>query len=225
MKRTYWTSVVAVLSIATLGACSGKSGQAAENKAETATRNRNAPAAPVTRSLGAGRQFSVATMDTISSRTAKPGDAFGATVLSDVQDDRGRVAIPAGAVVHGTITDVKPASSPSSSGTLTLAVNSVNVRGRDYPIDASIDSLATERSGRGITGSDAVKVGVGAAAGAIVGQIIGKNPKGTVIGAVVGAAAGAGYAVATKDSDIRLPAGTHILITLTQPLTITGSGS
>jgi len=221
VKRTYWTSVVTVLSVATVGACSGKSGQAAEN--ETATRN--APAAPATRALDAGRQFGVATTGTISSRTAKPGDAFSATVLNDVQDARGRVAIPAGAGVYGTITDVKPASSPSSAGALTLAVNGVIVRGRNYPIDASIDSLATERSGQGVTGSDAVKVGVGAAAGAIVGQIIGRNTKGTVIGAVVGAAAGAGYAVATKDSDIVLPAGTHILVTLNERLTITGSGS
>ncbi len=219
MRRTYWTSGVTVLSIATLSACSGKSGQAAENE----TRNRNATAAPAARTLGAGRQFAVATTDAISSRTAKPGDAFGATVPSDVLDARGRVAIPAGAVVHGTVTDVRSASSPGSTGTLTLAVNGVTVRGRSYPMDASIDSLATERSGRGVTGSDAVKVGVGAAAGAIVGQIIGRNPRGTVIGAVVGAAAGAGYAVATKDHDIRLPAGTHILLTLTRSLTVTGS--
>lgn len=219
MKRTYWINVATVLSIVALGACRDKSGQAAE--AEKVTRA--GPAAPATWTLDAGRQFTVATRDTISSRTAKPGDSFSATVLSDVQDARGRVAIPAGAVVYGTVTDVKPASSPSKPGTLTLAVSSVTVRGRSYPIEASIDSLVTERYGRGITGGDAVKVGVGAAAGAIVGQIIGKNTKGTVIGAVVGAAAGAGYAAATKDSDIRLPAGTHILITLGQRVTFTGS--
>lgn len=165
----------------------------------------------------------MAMTQTISSRSAKPGDVFTATVVADVRDAMGRVAIPAGSVVSGTITDVKSAPDPSSSGTLTLAVNSVSVRGEGYPIDASIDSLATERAGRGVTGSDALKVGVGAAAGAIVGQVIGKDPKGTVIGAVVGAAAGAGYAVATKDSDIVLPAGTHVLVTLNQRLIITGS--
>ena len=56
-----------------------------------------------------------------------------------------------------------------------------------------------------------------------MGQIIGKNPRGTVIGAVVGAAAGAGYAAATKDSDITLPSGTNILITLRERLAISGS--
>jgi hypothetical protein len=162
----------------------------------------------------------MATTATISSRTAKPGDVFTATVVADVQDAAGRVVIPAGSLVSGTVTDVKSAPNPSSPGTLTLAVNSIAVNGRSYPIDATIDSLATQRSGRPISGGDAVKVGVGAAAGAIVGQIIGKNTKGTVIGAVVGAAAGGAYAAATKDGDISLPAGTHILVTITQRLNI-----
>ena len=64
---------------------------------------------------------------------------------------------------------------------------------------------------------------MGAAAGAIVGQIIGKNPRGTIIGAAAGAAAGAGYAAATKDSDVRVPAGTHIIVTLRQRLAIAGN--
>lgn len=220
MKRTYWINVATVLSIVVLGACQDKAAQAAE--AEKAARAA-VPAAPASWTLDAGREFSVVTGSAISSRSAKPGDSFSATVLGDVQDGRGRVAIPAGALVYGTVTDVKAARGPSSSGTLTLAVTSVTVRGKNYPINATIDALATERQGRAITGGDAIKVGVGAAAGAIVGQVIGKNTKGTVIGAVVGAAAGAGYAAATKDSDIVLPEGTHIVITLNQRVTFTGS--
>ena len=212
MKSTYWTSLITGLSVAALVACK-PTAQAAETSGQTVK-------ASSARTLDAGSQFSVATRDTISSRAAKQGDTFGATVLNDVQDARGRVGIPAGSVVYGTITDVKPASGPGSSGTLTLIVSSVTVGGRSYPIDASIDALATERQGRAINGGDVAKVGAGAAAGAVVGQIIGKNTKGTVIGAVVGAAAGAGYAAETKDSDIRLPAGTHIVVTLRQRLTI-----
>jgi uncharacterized lipoprotein YbaY len=217
MKRTYWTSVVTVLSIVALGGCRDKAAQAAEAEARAG----GAPSA--TRTLESGQQITVAMTENISSRYGKPGDSFDANVLSDVLDDRGRVAIPAGSVVSVTITDVKAAPNPNTSGTLTLAVNSVTVRGKTYPIAATIDSLATERAGRGISDGDAVKVGAGAAAGAIVGQIIGKNTKGTVIGAVVGAAAGAGYAVATKDSDIRLLAGTHVIITLRRRVTFSGS--
>lgn len=219
MRPKYLTSLVTGLSLAALAACQ-PAGQAAEVSAKETSK---APATTTARTLEAQRQFSMATTETISSRTAKPGDVFTATVVADVQDAAGRVAIPAGSLVSGTITDVKSAPNPNSPGTLTLAVHSVAVRGRSYPINASIDSLATERSGRPISGGDAVKVGVGAAAGAIVGQIIGKNSKGTIIGAVVGAAAGGAYAAATKDGDIRLPAGTHILVTLTQRLNITRS--
>ena len=219
MKPKYWNSLVTAVSLAALAACQ-PSGQAAElAKKEPA----KAPAISTTRTLEAFRQFSIATTATISSRSARPGDAFTATVVADVQDAAGRVAIPAGSLVSGTITDVKPAPNPSSPGTLTLAVNSVAVNGRSYPLNASIDSLATERHGRPISGGDAVKVGVGAAAGAVVGQIIGKNSKGTIIGAVVGAAAGGAYAAATKDGDISLPAGTHILVTVQQRLNIARS--
>jgi hypothetical protein len=217
MKPKYWNSLITAVSLASLAACQPSS-QAAE-----VSKTPKASSASTTRTLEAWRQFSMATTATISSRTAKPGDVFTATVVADVQDAAGRVAIPAGSLVSGTITDVKSAPNPSSPGTLTLAVNSVAVNGRSYPINATIDSLATERSGRPISGGDAVKVGVGAAAGAIVGQIIGKNSKGTIIGAVVGAAAGGAYAAATKDGDISLPAGTHVLVTLTQRLNVTRS--
>ena len=219
MNSKYWTILATGLSLVALTACQPSSQAAEVAKKETS----RAPAASATRTLEAFRQFSIATTATISSRSAKPGDVFTATVAADVQDAAGRVAIPAGSLVSGTITDVKSAPNPSSPGTLTLAVNSVAVNGRSYPINASIDSLATERHGRPISGGDAVKVGAGAAAGAIVGQIITKNSKGTIIGAVVGAAAGGAYAAATKDGDISLPAGTHILVTLTQRLNITRS--
>jgi hypothetical protein len=218
MNSSYKTSLIAALSIAALAACQPSSQAAEVTKKDTKT-----PAVSTTRTLEAFRQFTIATTTTISSRSAKPGDAFTARVVADVQDASGRISIPAGSLVSGTITDVKSAPNPSSPGTLTLAVNSVAVNGRSYAIDASIDSLATERHGRPISGGDAVKVGVGAAAGAIVGQIVGKNSKGTIIGAVVGAAAGGAYAAATKDGDISLPAGTHILVTLSQRLNITRS--
>jgi len=218
MKRIFWTTLGTAVSLAALAAC-----QPSSQAAEVAKKDNAKVAVSTARTLEAYRQFSIATSATISSRSAKPGDVFTATVVADVQDAAGRIAIPAGSLVSGTVTDVKSAPNPSSPGTLTLALNSVAVNGRSYPLNASIDSLATERHGQPVSGGDAVKVGVGAAAGAVVGQIISKNSKGTIIGAVVGAAAGGAYAAATKDGDISLPAGTHILVTLSQRLNISRS--
>jgi len=179
-----------------------------------------APARPATLTLAAGTHFDMAAADTITSRTAKPGDPFTARVVEDVRNAAGKVVIPAGSQVNGTISDVKPAPGPNTPGTLTLAVSSVTIRGTNYPLEASIDSLETVHKGRAINTRDAAKVGAGAAAGAILGRVLGGNKKGTVIGGVVGGAVGAGVAASSKDSDIVLPAGAHIIVTVTKPLTV-----
>jgi hypothetical protein len=172
--------------------------------------------------LAAGTLVDAALTDEISSRHAKAGDAFTASVVEDVKNAGGGVVIPAGSTVQGTITEVSPApsSTSSSTGTLTLAVSSVTVRGETYDIAASIDSLETTHQGRGISGMDAARVAGGAAAGAILGRVIGGNATGTIVGGVVGAAAGAAVSAAVKDVDIVLPAGTHLLLTLKQRLTV-----
>jgi hypothetical protein len=179
------------------------------------------PARPAMMSVGAGAKIDMAANDTISSRTAKVGDTFTAHVVEDVRNAQGQVVIPAGATVHGSVTAVKPAPNPKTPGTLTLAITNVTVRGTTYAIDgAVVDSIETTHKGRGVTGGDAAKVGAGAAAGAILGRVIGGNSKGTIIGGVVGGIAGAGVATQTKDSDIVLPKGAHIIIRLTKELTV-----
>jgi hypothetical protein len=178
------------------------------------------PPVPVTYTAPSGSFLDMAVADTITSRTAKPGQEFTASVVDGVKDAAGHVVIPAGATVHGTIDAVKPAPNPNESGTLTLSVSSVTIRGTSYPLDAHIDSLETIRKGRGVTKGDAAKVGGGAAAGAILGRILGGNAKGTVIGGIVGGAAGAAVAAGTKSADIVLPKGAHINATLTKALAV-----
>lgn len=178
------------------------------------------PPAPVVYTAASGAFLDMAVSDTISSRTAKVGQSFTASVVDDVKDAAGHVVIPAGSSVEGTIDAVKPAPNPNTPGTLTLSVKSVTIRGTSYPLAAHIDSLETVRKGRGVTKGDAAKVGGGAAAGAILGRILGGNAKGTVIGGIVGGAAGAAVAAGTKDADIVLPKGAHINATLTQALAV-----
>ena len=178
------------------------------------------PTAPTSYTLAAGTRLHLGVTDTITSRSAKAGDTFTATVVEDMTDPSGRVTVPAGSTVQGTIVEVKPAPDPYTAGTLRLALTSLTVRGQAYPLDARIDSLETVRQGRGVTAGDAGKVAAGAAAGAILGRIVGGNRTGTIVGGVVGAAAGAGVAHNTKDSDVVLPAGAHILATLAQALTV-----
>jgi len=179
-----------------------------------------APPTPAPLTLAAGARVPATANDTISTRSAKAGDPFTATVSQDVKDATGRVVIPAGATVSGTITAAEPAPNPNSTGKIDLSVTNVTVHGRSYAIDASVVAMDTIMKGRGVTKADAAKVAGGAAAGAIVGKILGKNTKGAVIGGVAGAAAGAAAARASRDIDVVIPKGAAITIKLNAPLTV-----
>ena len=178
------------------------------------------PAPPAPLMLAAGTRVPATANDTISTRSAKAGDPFTATVSQDVKDATGRVVIPAGATVSGTITAADPAPNPNSTGRIDLSVTNVAVHGRSYAVDASVVAMDTIMKGRGVTKADAAKVAGGAVAGAIVGKLLGKNTKGAVIGGAAGAAAGAAAARASRDIDVVIPKGAAITIKLNAPLTV-----
>ena len=177
-------------------------------------------AKPAPLMLAAGTRVPATANDTISTRTAKAGDSFTATVSQDVKDATGRVVIPAGATVSGTITAAEPAPNPNSTGRIDLSVTNVTAHGKSYSIDASVVAMDTVMKGRGVTKADAAKVAGGAVAGAIVGKLLGKNTKGAVIGGAAGAAAGAAAARASRDIDVVIPKGAGITIKLNAPLTV-----
>src|SRR5213594_1794113 len=173
-------------------------------------------AKPAPLMLAAGTRVPATANDTISTRSAKAGDPFTATVSQDVKDSTGRVVIPAGATVSGTITAAEPAPNPNSTGRIDLSVTSVTVHGKSYAIDASVVAMDTIMKGRGVTKADAAKVAGGAVAGAIVGKLLGKNTK----GAVIGGAAGAAAARASRDIDVVIPKGAAITVKLEKSLTV-----
>jgi hypothetical protein len=162
MTQKYVASSIAALVFGTLAACSPS-----DQSAEAAVIDTSAIVTN-TRVVNPGQQFSIATTQIISSRIASAGDTFTGTVVTEVRDHAGRVAIPQGSLVSGMITEVTSAPNVRSSGTLTLVVNSVTVRGKSYRLEARVDSVI---------------------------------PK-------------------AADRDIRFPAGTRVILTLTQRLTL-----
>ncbi len=175
---------------------------------------------PAPPTIEAGTSLALWANDTLTSRHNKKGEVVSATVQDPITDARGRVVIPAGAVVLGTISDIAPAEHPGGQGRMVLTFNRVQFDGKTFSIQARTDSIGTFMKGRGITGGDAAKVGAGAVVGAIAGRIIGGNKKGTAIGAAVGAAAGTGIMAATRDVDIILPAGAPVRLILTAPFVL-----
>jgi hypothetical protein len=185
----------------------------------------NTPSTPTTtttgRSLAAGSTIETNATNQISSRNNKVGETLSATVSNDVTDSRGRVVIPAGSVVKLTISEIAPAENKGQAdGKIVLMPSTIEVGGKSYTLNASIESVEHTLQGRGVTAGDAAKVGAGAAAGAIAGRVLSGNKKGAIIGGVVGAAVGTGVAMETADRDVVVPAGAKIVLKLTETLTL-----
>jgi hypothetical protein len=200
--------------------------------ASTSTDSSNAPApsmataAPSTapagnaaaRTLAVGTQIHAALDDSITSRRDTVGQRVSGHVMENVTGPGGHTLIAAGTPVQFTITGIRPSRSKSSQGRLALQADGVSLNGQLLPVKAEIKPVPRELRGRGVTGSDAAKVGGGAAAGAVLGGVVGGNTKGAVIGGVAGAAAGAVVANQTATRDVVVKAKTPVVMVLTAPL-------
>lgn len=181
-------------------------------------------AAPAGRTLEAGTLIELQAGTEITSRTNKAGETFTATVSQAVTDAQGREVIPAGATVTMLIVALAPAANRGdTTGTLQLRATQVAFGGRSYEVDAPMTTATYQLKGRGVTTGDAAKVGVGAAAGAVAGRVLGGGGRGAVVGGIIGAATGAAVAAETADRDVVIAEGGRIVVSLRDPLTISGS--
>ena len=157
-----------------------------------------------------GTQFEVRMQQPLESGTAKVEDRFEATTLADVVV-QGQTAIPAGSLVRGFVSSVKPAGKVSRTGSLTLSFDEVRIGETSFRLRASVvqalDPKMTE---------DVGKISVGGAAGGVVGGLIG-GIKGALLGVLIGAG---GTIAATEGSDVKLPMGAVLRIRVDQPLDV-----
>jgi hypothetical protein len=157
-----------------------------------------------------GTVIDVRLQSTVTSAAAIVEDTFDATTVDDVTGG-GRVAVPAGSLVRGIVTNVERAGRADRTGSLTLFFDRITIRGRAHEMRGTVVGKVEAGAGK-----EAGKVGGGAAVGAIIGAIIGGGQ-----GAAIGAIAGAGGTIAaTKGTDVRVPAGSILRIRLDAPLTI-----
>jgi hypothetical protein len=157
-------------------------------------------------------EFDVRLQNPLSSRTSQVEDRFEATTMVDLQDERGRVLVPAGAVMRGTVTSVTKATRLERKGSLTVSFDRLTIDGRSYPIRATVTQALESEGIRG----EAEKIGIGAGAGAILGAILG-GTKGALAGILIG---GGGTIAATEGKDVDLPTGSVLRVRLDEPLTL-----
>jgi hypothetical protein len=153
---------------------------------------------------------------TVTSDVARVEDKVTARVTRDVRVGT-RVAIPAGAVVSGSVTEVERGGKMKGKARLAVRFHTVTLA------DGSQMSIRTDaviREGQSPSGETAAKVGGAAIGGAILGAILGGG-KGAAIGAGVGAAGGTAAAMTNDRNPATLPAGTNVTVRVQQPVTVT----
>jgi hypothetical protein len=136
-------------------------------------------------------------------------DRVEGVVDAPVRDASGRVAIPAGSRVVGTVTRVQRADRPLHGGELDLVFDSVYVGNTRMDLRGRVVGFEDVNN----DGRTAKRTGIGAALGGVLGGILG-GTKGALIGIAVG---GGGGFVSSKD-DVDLPAGTVVTVELDRPL-------
>ena len=171
-------------------------------------RQQDAPRQTDTGAIPIGQELDVRLQSTLNSGTAEVEQRFEATTLVNLY--RGdEVLIPAGSVLRGVVSSVKPATTTSRRGEMTLSFDRVTVNGRDYPMRATVMEALKSEGLRGEAG----RIGAGSAIGAIIGGIMG-GVKGALLGVVI---AGGATVAATDGTDVNIPAGTVLRIRMDTP--------
>jgi hypothetical protein len=167
--------------------------------------------------IPAGTSLSIRADQDIKAQDAQPGQNYQAEIAQDVMDPNGNMIIPRG--TPATLTVVNN-SNDDNSKDLSLALQSLNINGRNYNVQTDTVRGSNDKTGGiGANKRTGKYVGGGALAGAVIGAIAGGG-KGAAIGAAVGAAGGAGAQVLTRGHSINVPAETVLNFKLDQPLVL-----
>jgi hypothetical protein len=168
-----------------------------------------------TRIVPSGTQLRIRLSDTLSSKEARAGDRFTATVVNPSKYEEARVS--------GHIRSIKKSGRVQGRTTMTLSFDSIRLSdGRSAPFRAEVLRIYDADSGQkvdeegrvesGSRGKQTLKrSGIGAAAGAVIGGIAGGG-KGAAIGTIVGGAAGAGSIAVNGSKELKIERGTEMLI-------------
>jgi len=146
---------------------------------------------------------------TLSSKTSQDGQVFTGTLANGIAS-HGKVVIPAGSGVTGTVSEAKSAGKFKGEAILAIRLTSVNVKG--VPHNITTDEYVVTQKGKGKR--SAVMIGGGTGAGALIGGLAGGG-KGALIGGLVGAGAGTAGAAFTGNKELTIPAESAVTVRTT----------
>ena len=177
------------------------------------------PAAPPPRrfrevTAQAGTPLSLELTTALTTETATVEQPVTARLRTPVVID-GITVLPAGATLHGNITETERSARVKGRAHMSFRFTEVSIDGQREPL--TTEPLAFEAESQ--KGKDAAKVGIGAGIGAAIGAIAGGG-SGAATGAAIGAGAGVGTVLATRGQEVELAVGTELKTALASPFGI-----
>jgi hypothetical protein len=180
--------------------------------------------------LGAGTEIRVRLLDSLSSAESQAGEPFRTRVASDVF--RGNdILIPAGAEIDGTVVQVSSGHTGGHGSMLLRPETVILPDGARYHLYAQLMGAPGSNTRVSSEGSvspdsrlkkDGIEYGGAVGAGAVTGAVLG-GPAGALAGTLIGAGAVTVHLL-SDHPQARLDSGTVLLFTLTEPLSLVGSG-
>jgi hypothetical protein len=185
-----------------------------------------------------GSKIPLSLINSISTKHSTPGDRVYLATAFPVMAD-GRIVIPVGSYVSGTVTQVKKPGRVQGHGELYIRFDSLilpngvtrdfhaTIGGMDATAQGQVDPAEGKVTSDGNKIGDARTVGtttaVGASLGAITGNAVSRPGLGIGVGAGAGALAGIVAVLVTRGPDAVLAKGATVEMVLDRGLTFTES--
>jgi hypothetical protein len=167
---------------------------------------------PVT--IAEGSRLKIRTEIELSTKSAKTGDSFAATLAEPIMID-GQVLAPRGSRVDGRVVESDPGGRVKGVATISVRLTRLRIGTRQVEIQTGV----FEREAKATKKKDAVKVGIGAGVGAAIGALAGGG-QGAAIGGASGGAAGTGVVLATHGDPAVISAESVLTFKLTAPVVV-----
>ena len=193
--KTAW--IVTAIAVSLTG-CSKTAEQSPVSDAAPAKADFPLSPKPQTVTIGEGTPIKIRTASELSTKTAKSGDPFTATLAEPI-------VIEGGAHVEGRVVNSDPGGRVKGVATISVRLTRIHVGNRSVEINTGVIARQAHATKR----KDAAKVGIGAGIGAAIGAIAGG-----------GEGAGTGLVLATHGDPAVIGAESVLTFKLTAPVTV-----
>jgi type IV secretion system protein VirB10 len=183
----------------------------------------------------AGTRIALMLRNAVDTKHSREGDRIYLETIYPVAEG-GRMVIPAGSFVNGTITVSKPAGKAKGKGELYIRFDSLtlpNGATRDFhshlgsaegkTVDREEGKISGERDTGHDVGRVATTTGAGASIGGIAGAASGHAIQGVGVGAAIGAAVGLASILGKRGPEATLQRGTTLEMILDRDISFTAA--